>query len=196
MNRPFAPACEQNKQVIYDAIATHIDGEVLEIGSGTGQHAVYFAEQQPGVIWQTSDLAENLAGISAWIEDSGLANLPPPIELDVLGEWPARHFNFIFSANCFHIMDREMVTQCIRGIGECLAPQGKFAVYGPFNYGGQYTAPSNAQFDQYLKTQDPASGIKDFDWLDRLAQAAGLSLLDDIEMPANNRTIIWQNRTL
>lgn len=196
MNRPFAPASEQNKQVIFDAIESYLDGNVLEIGSGTGQHAVYFAEQKPGVIWQTSDLAENLAGISAWIEASGLTNLPAPMALDVLGEWPVQHFDFIFSANCFHIMDQEMVAQCIRGVGECLVPGGKFAVYGPFNYGGEYTAPSNAQFDQYLKTQDPASGIKDFEWLDGQAQCAGLSLLEDIEMPANNRTIIWQKRTL
>ena len=89
-----------------------------------------------------------------------------------------------------------MVSQCMRGVSECLLPEGKFIVYGPFNYGGEYTAPSNEKFDQYLKSQDPASGIKDFDWLDELARSAGLALLEDIEMPSNNRTIIWQKRTL
>ena len=196
MNQPYASAAEQNKQVIYDAIEPYLKGNVLEIGSGTGQHAVFFAGQKPELTWQTSDLAENLAGIESWIETSGLGNLPPPIELDVLCTWPPHHYDLIFSANTFHIMDSEMVAQCIRGVGECLLPGGVFAVYGPFNYGGEYTAPSNARFDQHLKAQDPASGIKDFDWLDKQAQYAGMHLVEDVEMPANNRTLIWQNRTL
>lgn len=196
MNRPYASASEQNKQVIFDAIEKYLEGRILEIGSGTGQHAVFFAEQNPGLVWQTSDLAGNLAGIASWIKESGLTNLPAPIELDVLGEWPTQHFDLVYSANTFHIMDQEMVAQCIHEVGECLEPGGLFAVYGPFNYGGEYTAPSNARFDQFLKARDPASGIKDFDWLDPLATCAGLNLLEDIDMPANNRTIIWQKRTL
>lgn len=196
MKKPYAPACEQNKSVIFEAIKPYLSGEVLEVGSGTGQHAVYFAAQMPEITWQTSDLAENLDGISAWIESADLPNLPPPLELDVLGQWPTRRFDLIFSANCFHIMDCEMVAQCIAGIGGCLLPGGVFAVYGPFNYGGEYTAPSNAQFDRYLKARDPASGIKDFEWLDSLAKKAGMRLREDMGMPANNRTLIWQNRTL
>ena len=196
MNRPYASASEQNKQVIYDAIESYLAGDVLEIGSGSGQHAVFFAAHKPELIWQTSDLAENLPGIELWIESSSLGNLPPPIELDVLSTWPPHHYDFICTANTLHIMDREMVAQCIHGVGECLVPGGVFAVYGPFNYGGEHTSPSNAQFDQYLKARDPVSGIKDFEWLNELAECAGMYLIEDIEMPANNRTLIWQNRTL
>lgn len=196
MNPPYAPAAEQNKMVIYDAIWDFLGASVLEIGSGTGQHAVYFAAQRPELIWQTSDLAENLPGINAWIESCGLANLPTAIKLDVLGEWPARKFDTVYSANCLHIMNLDMVAACFRGAGERLTPDGRFIVYGPFNYDGEYTAPSNARFDQFLRSQDPASGIRDFEWLDDLARQAGMRLLADIEMPENNRTIVWQKRTL
>lgn len=196
MNRPFASACEENKEVILAAIKPYLRGEVLEIGSGTGQHAVYFAAEIPDLIWQTSDRADYLAGIETWIESSGLNCLPAPLLLDVLGDWPARHYDMIFSANSFHIMDRSMVEHCIAGVGSCLRQGGVFAVYGPFNYEGSYTSSSNERFDQYLRAQDPASGIKDFEWLDDLANKAELTLLKDVEMPANNRTIVWQKRTL
>ncbi len=195
MTLPFAEACEQNKQVIFDAIAPWLRGEILEIGSGTGQHAVYFAGRLPGIVWQTSDRAENLPGIRAWIEDSGLDNLPAPLELDVCSAWPEAFFDMVFSANCFHIMHPPAVAASIEGAGRVLRPDGVLAVYGPFNYGGRYTSASNAQFDQFLRARDPDSGIRDFDWLDGLAREAGLQLLQDIEMPANNRTLIWQNRT-
>lgn len=196
MNLPFAEACEQNKQVIFDAIEPWLHGDVLEIGSGTGQHAVYFAAKRPDISWQTSDRAEYIAGIEAWIEDSALANLPRPLVLDVCAEWPDATYDMLFSANCFHIMDQRAVAASFAGAGRVLRPQGVFAVYGPFNYDGRYTSESNAQFDRFLRARDPASGIRDFSWLDRLAREAGLGLVDDIAMPANNRTLIWQNRTL
>ena len=195
MNRPFAEACEQNKAVIYQAIEPYLRGEVLEIGSGTGQHAVYFAALRPDVSWQTSDLAGNLAGIRLWIDDSGLGNLPAPLELDVCGDWPARCFDLVYTANTFHIMDEQAVARSIAGAGEHLNVGGFLAVYGPFNYDGAYTSESNARFDAFLKASDPASGIRDFGWIDERAQAAGLRLLDDVAMPANNRTLIWQKVT-
>ena len=195
MNLPRVEAAEQNKRVIYDIIRSHLDGDALEIGSGTGQHAVYFAAQSPRISWQTSDLVDGLPGIAARIRASGLANLPAPIELDVLGEWPRRQYDFAFTANSFHIMSRDMVAGCMAGIGACLKPGGVFAVYGPFNYGGEYTADSNAAFDRMLQLRDPASGIKNFEWLAELAGAAGLDLLDDVEMPVNNRILLWQKRT-
>jgi SAM-dependent methyltransferase len=196
VNRPYAEAAEQNKQVILDAIKPWLRGEVLEIGSGTGQHAVYFASQAANISWQTSELETNLAGINSWIEDSGLDNLPAPIELDVMGAWPDHRYDFIYSANCFHIMAKEAVARCIEGIGECLKPGGVFAVYGPFNYHGDYTSESNARFDQMLRARDPDSGIRDFEWIAQIAGATGLELLEDVPMPANNRTLIWQKRTL
>lgn len=196
INRPFAESAEQNKYVIFDAIKSYLQGEVLEIGSGTGQHAVYFASQMPQISWQTSELAANLSGIEAWIEDSGLANLLAPIELDVQDAWPVYLYDLVYSANCFHIMGKDAVASCIEGIGACLKPGGVFAVYGPFNYDGAYTSESNARFDQMLRARNPASGIKDFEWVEELANGAQLQLLEDVAMPANNRILIWQKRTL
>lgn len=195
MNLPCVESAEQNKRAIFAAIENYLHGEALEVGSGTGQHAVFFAGLAPGVRWQTSDLETSLPGIEARILASGLDNLPPPILLDVQGAWPDRQFDFAFTANSFHIMTLDMVAACIAGIGGCLNPGGVFAVYGPFNYGGEFTSDSNASFDQMLRLRDPASGIKDFEWITEHADRAGLELLDDIEMPENNRTLVWQKRT-
>ena len=196
MNLPYSPACEQNQRVIYAAIDEHLGQHVLEIGAGTGQHAVYFARKRQDLIWQTSDLAIHLPAIVERIKQSGLSNLPPPVLLDVLGAWPVWHYDTVFSANCLHIMDEPMVEACLQRVGEALPSGGRLLVYGPFNYGGNYTAPSNQRFDQMLRSRNPDSGIKDFEWLNGLALQVNLQLLDDIEMPENNRTIIWQKRTL
>ncbi len=195
MNKPWAEAAEQNKGVIFDAIEPYLHGAALEIGSGTGQHAVYFASRKDDLDWQPSDLAPNLPGIERWIVESGLGNIRPPLTLDVNGAWPEREFDLVFSANTFHIMSEDEVARCIAGVGACLRAGGAFALYGPFNYDGSYTSESNASFDAMLRARNPASGIRDFDWLDRLATAAGMILREDIAMPANNRTLIWQKRT-
>ena len=192
---PYAESAAQNKRVIYAVIEPYLRGEALEIGSGTGQHAEYFAALAPQVTWQTSDLREGLPGIAARVAAAGLANLPAPIALDVRGEWPARRFDFIYTANSFHIMSRDMVAACMAGTGRCLKAGGVFAVYGPFDYHGAHTSESNAAFDRMLRQRDPHSGLKDFEWIAELAEAAGLELLDDVEMPHNNRTLVWKKRT-
>ena len=196
MNLPFSEASEQNKAFIFDVIKPYLHGEVLEIGSGTGQHAVFFAGQVPQLHWQTSDLESNLPGIEDWIADSGSTSLLPPIALDVLADWPERQFDLVYTANCFHIMDKTAVAKCIEGAGACLKADGILLVYGPFNYAGNFTSPSNARFDAFLKARDPASGIKDFEWLDDLANEANLQSVDDVAMPENNRILVWQKRTL
>ena len=196
MNRPYAESSEQNKSVIYEVIRPWLKGEILEIGSGTGQHAVYFAGQHPEIIWQPSERAENLGGIQAWIDHAQLDNLLSPIELDVLNDWPGYRYDIAYSANCFHIMGEEAVRYCLRGIAGCLKDAGLFFVYGPFNYHGEYTSDSNRRFDAWLKDQDIRSGIKDVAWLEQVAGDYGLNLLKDVEMPANNRILIWQYRTL
>ncbi len=196
MNLPFAEAAEQNKAVIFEVIKPYLHGDVLEIGSGTGQHAVFFASQVPELRLQTSDLELYLPVISAWIEDSGLQNLLPPIALDVLENWPEDQFDLVYSANCFHIMDKAAVGKSVAGAAACLKPGGVFAIYGPFNYAGNFTSESNARFDEFLKSRDPASGIRDFEWVNDLADSADLELLQDVSMPVNNRCLIWKKRTL
>jgi len=196
MNLPFAEAAEQNKAIIFEVIKPYLTGDALEIGSGTGQHAVFFASQVPEMRWQTSDLAACLPAIEAWIKDSALANLPPPILLDVMGDWPGYQYDLVYSANCFHIMDHSAVAKSIASAASRLKPGGVLAIYGPFNYAGKYTSESNARFDAFLKSRDNTSGIKDFEWLDELADSANLALIQDVDMPANNRCLIWKKRTL
>ena len=192
--KPFSEACEENEAPIRAVLATYLADArtLLEIGSGTGQHAVAFAAAFPGLTWQTSDVADNLPGIRLWIAEAGLPNLPPPLELDVTGTWPDGRYDAVFSANTAHIMSEEQVEAMLRGVPRVLAPGGILALYGPFNYGGGYTSESNARFDRWLKARDPASGIKDFETLDALAQEGGLALARDHAMPVNNRTLVWR----
>lgn len=195
MIRPFSESCEQNKHVIYDVIKPYLQGSVLEIASGTGQHAVHFSSLSEQVCWQTSDLEQNLPGIKAWLAGAEPERLPEPIALDVEGEWPEQQYNLVFTANSFHIVPQAAVTACFDGVSKCLEAGGYFIVYGPFNYAGEYTSASNERFDYWLRQRDPLSGIRDFDWLQELAGEAELELQDDVEMPHNNRTLVWKKRT-
>ena len=193
--KPFAPACERNREPIRGVLrAAFADRrEVLEIGSGTGQHAVHFAAAMPWLTWQCSDRGESLPGIRLWLDEAALPNTPPPLELDVVaGPWPSRRFDAVFSANTLHIMGWPAVQAFFSGVDRVLAETGALAVYGPFNYGGSYTSDSNRDFDAWLKARDPDSAIRDFEAVDALARAGGLALLDDIAMPANNRCLLWR----
>jgi cyclopropane fatty-acyl-phospholipid synthase-like methyltransferase len=192
--KPFSEACEENKGPILAVlerlfVETH---GVLEIGSGTGQHAVWLAAALPHLTWQTSDRSENHPGIRAWLDEAGLPNVLPPIELDVAGAWPEGRFDAVFSANTTHIMSWPEVELMFEGIGRVLEEGGCLALYGPFNFGGNYTSESNARFDQWLKNRDPHSGIRHFEDLDALARSHGLSFVEDIPMPVNNRTLVWR----
>ncbi len=197
INKPFSESSEQNKAVIYETIKPYLlDAvEVLEIGSGTGQHAVYFASMVAGLIWQTSDLTENLPAIKAWIADSQLPNLPEPVELDVSSRWMNKTFDLIYTANTFHSMNQHQVADCLSRCTGCLRMEGHLVVYGPFNYDGKYTSPSNEKFDGWLKSRDPQSGIKHFEWVNQIARQTGLQLISDTAMPANNRILIWRQET-
>ncbi len=193
--KPFAESCVQNQQPILEVLRVEFANvrEVLEIGSGTGQHAVFFAAQLPHLTWQCSDVADYHSGIQAWIDDARLANVRAPLALDVARDaWPEQTFDGIFSANTVHIMGWPEVERMFEGIGRVLAPGGRFCLYGPFNYGGQFTSDSNARFDQWLKARDARSGVRHFEDLQQLAARAGLSLAQDYAMPANNRTLVWQ----
>jgi cyclopropane fatty-acyl-phospholipid synthase-like methyltransferase len=192
--KPFSDACEENKRPIGAVLQTYLSDArtLLEIGSGTGQHAVAFAAAFPRLLWQASDVAENLPGIRLWIAQARLPNLPQPLALDVTGTWPDGRYDAVFSANTAHIMSVPQVEAMFRGVPSLLARGGVFALYGPFNYGGGYTSESNARFDRWLKARDPASGIRDFETLEALAREGGLALVRDHEMPANNRTLVWR----
>ncbi len=193
--KPYSESCDQNRDAILQVIQPLFKDRknVLEIGSGTGQHAIYFAQKMPQLIWHTSDKEENHQGILAWIEETALDNVRAPISLDVSrNKWPNREIDAVFSANTAHIMSWPEVEALIAGVGAQLANNGLFVLYGPFNYGGKFTSDSNARFDQWLKDRDPQSGVRDFEALDRLALTAGMTLENDFEMPANNRILCWR----
>lgn len=192
--KPFAEACERNKGPLLKVLSQYLGSvvSVLEIGSGTGQHAVYFASQFPHLTWQTADLSEQHPGIQAWIADEGPSNVRPPLELDVNDKpWPLLTVDAVFSANIAHIIPWSSVENLFEGVGQVLCEGGWFLLYGPFNYGGQYTSESNASFDAWLKGQN-FGGIRDVEDLRELAAATGMNLYADHSMPANNRTLVWR----
>lgn len=194
MSKPYSESCEQNRAPILSVLSKRLSNakNLLEIGSGTGQHAVYFAPELPDLHWQTSDCPEYHPAIHAWLDDAVISNIAYPLSLNVLvHEWPTVHYDAVFSANTVHIMDRAAVIALFSGVGSVLKKGAEFILYGPFNYDGRYTSESNARFDQWLLQRGEGSCIKDFEWLNELAAANGLSLVDDIEMPANNRILVW-----
>jgi SAM-dependent methyltransferase len=195
MNRPFAESCEQNRAPILAVLRDWLGPEVrslLEVGSGTGQHAVYFAPEFPHLTWQPSDRAENLPGIQAWLDYRPSSNLLAPIALDVVRDpWPSGPFDAVFSANTAHILHEPEVAAMFDGVGRVLRPGGIFLLYGPFHIDGRPTAPSNARFDQWLRAQDPGMGVRDVVWLQELGQRAGLALAQTVDMPADNKILCW-----
>jgi hypothetical protein len=194
MDKPFAPACEENKTPIFEVIAPRLSNarSVLEIGSCTGQHAVHFAPRLPHLTWQCSDVAQYLPGMQLWLDDCAAPNLPAPLVLDVDGDWPPGPYDAVFSANTAHIMSLVQVERMFAGAGRVLADGGLFLLYGPFSDHGRHTSDSNAAFDRSLRLRDPLSGVRDLDELTRFADATGLRLVDDVAMPVNNRTLIWR----
>ena len=197
IDRPHSPASERNREpilaVLRDFLADRL--HVLEIGSGTGQHAVHFAAAMPWLVWQATDRAEHLPGIRTWLDEEGLPNTPAPLTLDVAtGPWPEEPFDALFSANTLHIMGWREVEALFAALPRVTTRDAKLAIYGPFNVDGRYTSDSNAAFDASLKARAPQMGIRDVAAVDALALAAGFSLVDDIAMPANNRLRLWQRR--
>lgn len=193
--RPAAPAAERNRDPIMAVLADELTGseQVLEIGSGTGQHAVHFARNMPGLFWQTSDLLPNHAGIEAWIEYSGCANVAPPIELDVaVPPTIGRTYDAVYAANTAHIMSESEVESMFRVVGCALRAGGCFFLYGPFKVDGRFSTESNERFDRALREQDAAMGIRDLDVLDGLAKSEGLDRIRTYGMPANNLLVVWR----
>jgi cyclopropane fatty-acyl-phospholipid synthase-like methyltransferase len=190
--KAFCQSCENNKGPILEILRPLLGRRraLLEIGSGTGQHAAFFATCLPQLLWQASDAAANHASIEAWID--GVDNARPPMVLDVdADDWPARRYDAAFSANTAHIMHWPTVCHMFDGVAGILEPGGVFALYGPFNYQGEYTSPGNERFDRTLHATDPGMGIRRFEAVVELASSVGMTLLADHAMPANNRTLVW-----
>ncbi|WP_313919327.1 DUF938 domain-containing protein [Tahibacter sp.] len=196
LDKPYSAASERNRDPILVVLREAFAGcrDVLEIGSGTGQHAVHFAAALPALRWQCSDRAENLAGIRAWLAEAALPNTPPPLQLDVAtGVWPpAQSFDAVFSANTLHIMSWSEVRQMFAGIAQVLRPGATLAIYGPFNIDGQFTSASNAAFDRSLRAAVPHRGIRDAAEVDALATLHGFDIVADHALPANNRCRLWR----
>ena len=197
MLKPYAESCEKNREPIL-AVLKEVFSErkrVLEIASGTGQHAVYFARELPHLIWQPSELAQNLAGIQAWLDEAQLPNTLAPLAIDVNDAcWPVTNVDAVFNANTVHIISWPEVELMFAHISRILAPGGCVCFYGPYNYNGKFTSENNARFNDWLMSRDPNSGVRDFEAVNRLAASHGLGLLRDIEMPSNNRILVWKSK--
>ena len=200
MNRPFSQACENNKRPILNILTKVFskNNHVLEIGSGTGQHAAFFGQHLPQLTWQTSDLLINHPGINIWLDEVALANVQRPLELDLNKPWPMSSNNLpldgLFTANTLHIISWPLVVKFFTGIAENLTAGANICIYGPFNYQGKYTSESNANFDIWLKDRNINSGIRDIEAILLLANSAGLHLIDDHLMPANNRLLVFSKK--
>ena len=194
--KPYSDSCDRNRQPILDVLVEEFAEvkKVFEIGSGTGQHAAFFAPQMRHLVWQTSEVGEHHPGINSWIGEVEDIELPAPLELDVSSEcWPDTGADAVFSANTAHIMHWERVCAMMAGVGRLLAPldRGRFCLYGPFNENGDFTSASNRQFDAWLKEPDPGMGLRDLAEMERIAGEAGLALCRRHRMPANNLLLVF-----
>ena len=194
---PFSQAAQNNRDVILEQLIRLLadSRSVLEIGAGTGQHAVHFAQAMPQLRWQPSEHPSAIATLEPRCVAADLSNLVPPLALDICTRpWPVAWPDALYTANTLHIVPEATVETLFRECAERAASNSLLIVYGPFNYNGAYTSESNANFDQWLKTRDALSGIRDFEWVDALARDAGFALREDITMPANNRLLCWCRR--
>jgi len=194
MTKPFSQACENNKQPILNKLLPLLSDKksLLEVGSGTGQHAVYCAKELPHLTWQTSDLIINHDGINQWLREANLANVKSPIEIDFNHAWPIEHVDTIFTANTLHIVSLPLVTKFLIAAGTHLIKNGLLIIYGPFKYAQKFTSDSNASFDRWLKDIDIDRGIRDVEAIISLAKSNDLCLINDHVMPANNQLLVFK----
>lgn len=192
---PYSSAAERNRQPILDQLQKLLPqtGSILEIGSGTGQHAVFLAENLPGLLWQPTDREENLAGLEARFAAESGKNILSPLKLDVIKDnWPDTVFDGAFSANTAHIMHWEAVVAMFTGVAKHLVKHARFCLYGPFNIDGCFTSRSNANFDAHLRAENPNMGIRDMAQIENLANLHHLSLEQKLPMPANNFILVFK----
>jgi cyclopropane fatty-acyl-phospholipid synthase-like methyltransferase len=194
MEYVVSDAAERNKEPILQVIEPLLSQtrRVLEIGSGTGTHALFFSSRMPHLTWQPTDTGEYLPALRQRLQREGGRNLLPVVELDVRNWAVAEEVDAIYSANTLHIMSWSSVQDFFRGVGHALSKNGLLCIYGPFRYGDRYTSDSNAKFDQFLQNRNPDSGLRDAHAVDRLARDQGLELTADQAMPANNQLRVWR----
>ena len=191
---PVSPAAERNKQPILEILRAHLPhaARVLEIGSGTGQHAVHFARHLPGVTWQATEMPDHLPLLAARIEEEG-DGMPAPLSLDVKDtDWPEPPWDAVFTANTLHIMPWENTQVFLHRASTCLASGGLVLIYGPFHYAGEHTSDSNRAFSDMLSARDPSMGLRDALEVERIARSHDLEKCNDFEMPANNRVLVFE----
>lgn len=193
---PFSEACERNKETILSVlkkVISPVHRNVIEIGAGTGQHATFFARAFPQLRWTPTETSENLPHLNRVVQESGIKNLTPPFKMRI-GEddFAIRTYDVIYTANTLHIISWKDCKTLIKLMGHRLQEGGLAIIYGPFNYGGQFTSQSNEEFNDWLKKRDPASGIRNFEDVHNAMEKNGFELVNDYEMPANNRTLVYR----
>lgn len=193
--KPYSDTAEENKTLVFPVIKPYLEGvsTALEIASGTGQQIVFFAEMTPEIIWQPTDLPDNVPGIVQWVDNAGLQNVLPPVVLDVgATDWPVNTIEFAYSSNSLHIMSWQHVLDLFARLGGLMKTDAYFCVYGPFSFAGKHVSDSNVRFDSYLKHKDPLSGVRDTEALEKLGESHGIILRSNIDMPHNNHILVWQ----
>lgn len=196
MAKRVAPAAERNKQPILTVLRRVLprNGLVLEIASGTGQHAVFFSEHMPSLDWQPTDPSEEaLQSIDAWVSEVRRDNLKPPVPLDVGSPtWPVESADAVLCINMIHIAPWTAAEALFDGASRILGSGHPLITYGPYSVGGTHTAPSNEAFDASLRSRDPAWGVRDIEELQALGARTGFELTERVDMPANNMTLVWK----
>jgi len=194
MDKPHSPSSDRNREPILAVLRERFADRrrVLEIGSGTGQHAVHFAAALPALTWQCTEREENLPGIRMWLDEAALPNTPAPITLDVNGTWPTARYDAVFSANTLHIMGWPEVERMFAALPAVLDDDATLVIYGPFTMDGRHTSESNAAFDATLRARAPHQGVRDVAAVDALARAIGFAPVENRVMPANNRCLAWR----
>lgn len=195
MNKPISQACLRNQAAIADALAVLLPrtASILEVGSGTGQHAVFCAQQLSYLTWQPSDLIQHHEGMKQWLAEANLKNVLPPLVLDVDNPWPALVIDHVFTANTVHYISEQSVDNMFANVSALLPDQGMFIIYGPVNENGTFTSEGNARLDEWLKEcVNPMAGIKEFNTIKQQAEYQGLVFVNNIEMPANNRLLVFK----
>lgn len=195
MEKKFSPACDRNKDPILAILKPLLKDKslIFEIGTGTGQHAIFFSKALSHLQWQTSDLIENHRNIKMWLEGAKLPNVLPPVIFDAgIDKIPTHYYDAVFTANTFHIMTWPQVCCCIEKVGQCLKAKGLFIIYGPFNFNGQYTSLSNEHFEKQLITQNPNMGIRNFEDIAQQCLGSQMLFIEKYPMPANNFILVFQ----